>query len=142
MDSILMSEQEYNRMKNREEFSQHVFTVEGCGMDEFNGKYFVDIAKNNGSINGRHCYRKDGVGNAGSECTIEYVSGIGEAGWFMRKNYSYAIYYFVLGDTEQPSTSGWEVSNGDGPPPQLVFEVTDLLNFDWGINFKNFFLMS
>ena len=49
-----------------------MFTVEGCGMAEFNGKYFVDTGYENGLVNGKRRFRKDGVGKAGSVCTIQY----------------------------------------------------------------------
>ena len=70
-------------MQDREEPSQHVFTVKGCGMAEFNGKYFVDTGYENGFRNGKRRFRKDGVGRAGSQCTIQYN---GEGWWFMRKH--------------------------------------------------------
>ena len=115
-------------MQDREEPSQRIFTVKGCGMAEFNGKYFVDTGHENGFMNGKRCYRRDGVGDAGSECTI-YHNGMGW--WLMCENYSmFKVYYYVQSDADQPPTSGWDVGiHGSGSPPRLVYEGNDVPNF-------------
>lgn len=112
-----------------------VFTVKGCGMAEFNGKYFLDTAHNDGFSNGEFCYRKNGVGDAGDECTVE---NDGSGVWYMTKNYkgtaANSLYYFAGSNSKQPPTNGWKVLDGLGPPPQFVYEavtsmISDVPNF-------------
>ena len=112
-------------MQDREDPPQYIFTVKDCGNTEFNGTYYVDIDHDGGFVNGKRCYRKNGVGNAGSECTIEWGSGK----WYMTKNYGNAVFCRVFSTAEQPPTSGWELYKGSGSPPQLVYEVSNVLNF-------------
>ena len=99
-------------------------------MVEFNGKYFVDTDHKNGFMYGKRCYRRDGVGDAGSECTIYYHSGAFGGWWFISKNYG-PFHYRVKSDADQPPTSGWVVVPplGSGSPPQLVYEGSDVPNF-------------
>merc|ERR1719483_17752 len=107
-------------MQDREETSQYYFTVKGCGMDEFNGNFFVDIAHENGFRHGKRCFRKKSVGDAGSECVIYHYHGNGW--WYMKKRYDGALYYSVKSDADLPPTSGWMVnSEGSGSPPQLEY---------------------
>ena len=60
-------------MQDREEPPQPIFTVKDCGMAEFNGKYYVDTDHKGGFRSGKRCYRKDGVGDAGSEFLCDFV---------------------------------------------------------------------
>ena len=113
-------------MQDREEPSQHIFTVTGCGMAEFNGKYFLDTDRMNGYENGKRCYRKDGVGDTGSECTIFYG---GYGWWAMTKDYDPPCYYSVESRADQPLTSGWTATFGSGSPPKLVYGGSDVPNF-------------
>ena len=95
-------------------------------MAEFNGKYFLDIAHENGYEYGKRCYRKDGVGDDGNDCTIYYGGGW----WFMGKNYDGLLDYSVKSDADEPPTSGWIVdSSGSGSPPQLVYAESDVPSF-------------
>ena len=96
-------------------------------MAEFNGKYYLDTAHRNGFKYGKRCYRKDGVGDAGDDCTIQY-GGVGW--WNMGKNYHGKLYYSVKSDADQPLTSGWVIdSSGSGSPPQLVYAGSDVPSF-------------
>jgi len=115
--------QQSTRMQDREESAVHVFTVKGCDVPEFNGNYFVDIAHNNGFQNGKRCYRKNGVGNAGSECTIYYASFPSVGGvWTITKNYGNLGYYEIYSNSEQPPKTGWSAMSGSGSLPRLVFK--------------------
>ena len=89
-------------------------------MAEFNGKYFVDSAHGNGF------YRKDGVGDAGSECVVWYSDFLYQ--WLMGKEDGPA-YYFVDSRGDLPPTTGWNVRHqGSGSPPQLVYGGSDVPN--------------
>jgi len=117
-------------MQDQEEPSKPIFTVKDCGMVEFNGKYYLDTAHNDGFKNGKRCYRKNGVGDAGSERTIEWkYNEFGGGYWYMAKNYGTSYYYHIYSDAEQPPTSGWKVNfKGLGSPPQLMYEGNDAGN--------------
>ena len=124
----LMFEKQIKEMQDREEPSEPIFTVKDCGMPEFNGKYYIDTAHNGGFMDGKHCYRKNGIGDAGGECTIEWFARSGS--WYMTKNYDVRVYYIVKSNADQPPTSGWEVRGfGMGSPPELVYEGSDVPNF-------------
>ena len=116
-------------MQDREEPPQPIFTVKDCGMAEFNGKYYVDTDHKDGFVNGKHCYRKNGVGDADSESTIEWYAYLGGT-WYMTKNFKLSYrYYSVESDADQPPTSGWIIAEyGSGSPPQLVYEESDVPN--------------
>ena len=130
----LIFEQESKGMQDQENPFQHVFTVEGCGMTEFNGKYFVDTAHENGLVNGKRCYRRDGSSDGGSECTIWFKSNL----WSMGKYYG-SKYYFVISGADIPPTSGWKkTSSGSVPPPQLVYGESDVPNFYFFVWFNVF----
>ena len=116
-------------MQDREEPTQPIFTVKDCGMTEFNGKYYVDTEHNDGFRMGKPCYRKDGVGDAGSECTVECYENFVAGYWCMTKNYG-TSYFSVKSDADQPPTSGWGACRKRwGSPPQLVYEGNDVPNF-------------
>ena len=115
-------------MQDRKEPSQPIFTVKDCGCAEFNGKYFVDYGRVASSFSGKVSYRKNGAGDAESECTIEFGEGL----WLMTKNYGSQKFYSAASATytNQPPTGGWKaLIPGSAPPPQLVYEADDVPNF-------------
>ena len=103
--------------QTHEEFEEeiHEFTVINCGMDEFNGTYVIDTAKNGGLWKEKLCFRKNG-----SEHTIHY----GGHWWVMCKNYD-ETFYSNASDAGLPPRTGWcrnfEVADeGSGSLPEVV----------------------
>ena len=96
-------------------------------MAEFNGKYVVDTDHNNGFEKGRRCYRKDGVGDADSECTIHYGGTWMDRRWVMKKNYGGLCYYSSgKSKASQPPIDGWNTEwMRFGSSPQLVYGRSD-----------------
>ena len=103
---------------------QPVFTVKGSELADLNGKYFVDTAKNNGFMNGKHRYRKDEVASDGSVSTVFHYGGE----WRIGSEYLTSA-YIVESNTDQPPTSGWTDTVGIDSPVQLVYEMSDVTRY-------------
>ena len=128
---MFVFEKQSKELQDREEQPQSIFIVKDCGMPEFNGKYYVDT--DDTAYNSYLCsragtllYRKNDVDDTGKACTIGWAFGF----WDMTKNYGTYTYYKVKANGDQPPTSGWEVGSfGLAPPPQLVYEVSNMPSF-------------